>query len=87
MRQLTNEEHFAINNVEKYSIDFQLEADSDEYSEKLEQELIERAEAIILEATNFTDSDDLGGLTIYFKDDKLVAFYDYEQYLGTVFTN
>jgi hypothetical protein len=85
MRTLTQDEQFAINNVEKYSIDFQREADSDEYSEKLEQELTERAEAIILEATAYTDIDELGGITVYFKDDKLVAFYDYEQYLGTVF--
>lgn len=35
--------------------------------------------------TDYTRSDDLGGLTVYFKGRKLVAFYDYEQFRGTVF--
>jgi len=35
--------------------------------------------------TDYTHSDDLGGLTVYFKGRKLVAFYDYEQFKGTVF--
>jgi hypothetical protein len=28
---------------------------------------------------------DLGGLIVYFNNDKLVAFYDYERLVGTVF--
>jgi hypothetical protein len=35
--------------------------------------------------TDYTRSDNLGGLTVYFKGPKLVAFYDYEQFRGTVF--
>jgi len=27
----------------------------------------------------------LGGITVYFRDSTLVAFYDYEQFRGTVF--
>ena len=40
----------------------------------------------IANVTQFDNSDDLGGLTIYYKSDKLVAFYDYEQQRGTIFT-
>jgi hypothetical protein len=38
-----------------------------------------------LEQTNWDAREDLGGITVYFKDNTLVAFYDYEQFRGTVF--
>jgi hypothetical protein len=38
-----------------------------------------------LVAGAYDQRDDLGGLTVFFKEDKLVAFYDYEQYAGTIF--
>jgi NurA-like 5'-3' nuclease len=66
-----------INSTTLYSIDY-----SDvEYSYKLE----EQAEEIISDQTNFDRSEDLGGILVYFKDDELVAFYDYEMQKGTVY--
>jgi hypothetical protein len=48
-------------------------------------ELEVRATNVILEQTNWDAREDLGGITVYFKDNTLVAFYDYEQFKGTVF--
>ena len=77
MRSLTSAESDLINNTE-YTIDWS------ELSEtKSEERLIEMFEAVIHD--KYDESDDLGGLTVYFKDNKLVAFYDYEQFVGTIF--
>jgi hypothetical protein len=43
------------------------------------------AEGIIADFCAYTASEDLGGLTVYFKDQQLVAFYDYERFVGHVF--
>ena len=75
---LTDAQEFAINNVANYTIDFE----QNEYSDQLEV----IAEMTIANVTQFDKSDDLGGLTVYFKANKLVAFYDYEQQRGTIFT-
>ena len=48
-------------------------------------ELEVRATNVILEQTGWDAREDLGGITVYFKDNALVAFYDYEQFRGTVF--
>jgi hypothetical protein len=48
-----------------------------------ERELEHRFEVLV--AGKWDSRDDLGGLTVFFKENKLVAFYDYEQYAGTVF--
>ena len=77
MRNLTEAESELINNSE-YTVDY-----SDLADEVDEEELEERFEVII--AGKYDERDDLGGLTVYFKDDKLVAFYDYEQFVGTIF--
>ena len=77
MRNLTEAESELINNSE-YTVDY-----SDLADEVDEEELEERFEVIV--AGKYDERDDLGGLTVYFKDDKLVAFYDYEQFVGTVF--
>ena len=77
MRNLTEAESELINNSE-YTVDY-----SDLAEEVDEEELEERFEAIV--AGKYDEQDDLGGLTVYFKDDKLVAFYDYEQFVGTIF--
>ena len=50
---------------------------------KSEERLIEMFEAVIHD--KYDESDDLGGLIVYFKDNNLVAFYDYEMFVGTVF--
>jgi hypothetical protein len=77
MRTLTEAESELINNSE-YTVDY-----SDLADEIDEEELEERFDVIV--AGKYDERDDLGGLTVYFKDDKLVAFYDYEQFVGTIF--
>jgi hypothetical protein len=77
MRNLTEAESELINNSE-YTVDY-----SDLADEVDEEELEERFDDIV--AGKYDERDDLGGLTVYFKDDKLVAFYDYEQFVGTIF--
>lgn len=77
MRNLTEAESELINNAE-YTVDY-----SDLADEVDEEELEERFDGIV--AGKYDERDDLGGLTVYFKDDKLVAFYDYEQFVGTIF--
>jgi hypothetical protein len=77
MRNLTEAESELINNSE-YTVDY-----SDLADEVDEEELEERFDVIV--AGKYDERDDLGGLTVYFKDDKLVAFYDYEQFVGTIF--
>ena len=74
---LTAAQETAINSVAHYTIDFV----QHEYSDQLEV----IAEMTIANVTEFDNSDDLGGLTVYYKSDKLVAFYDYEQQRGTIF--
>ena len=84
---LTSAQSAQINNTEVYTLDYEAEAlSSYEAGEgDLMEELEERADAIIAEATAFTAREDLGGITVYFKGSTLVAFYDYEQFKGTVF--
>ena len=77
MRNLTEAESELINNSE-YTVDY-----SDLADEVDEEELEERFDDIV--AGKYDEQEDLGGLTVYFKDDKLVAFYDYEQFVGTIF--
>lgn len=86
MRMLTEAESNLINNT-KYTVDWSdlIEVDDSLSGEQwdFERELEHRFDVLVAGAWN--SRDDLGGLTVYFKDDKLVAFYDYEQYVGTVF--
>jgi hypothetical protein len=74
---LTDTQEQAINSVTNYTIDFE----QHEYSDQLEV----IAEMTIANVTQFDESSDLGGLSVYYKTDKLVAFYDYEQQRGTIF--
>ena len=74
---LTDTQEQAINSVTNYTIDFE----QHEYSDQLEV----IAEMTIANVTQFDKSSDLGGLSVYYKTDKLVAFYDYEQQRGTIF--
>lgn len=75
---LTDAQEQAINSTANYTIDFE----QHEYSDQLEV----IAEMTITNISQFDNSEDLGGLTVYYKSDKLVAFYDYEQQRGTIFT-
>jgi hypothetical protein len=84
---LTDVQSAQINATEIYTLDYEAEAMdcAENVVDDLMEELEERAEAIILAETAYTRREDLGGITVFFKDDTLVAFYDYEQFKGTVF--
>jgi hypothetical protein len=84
---LTQAQSAQINSTEVYTLDYEAEAErSYEAGEgDLMEELEARAETLIQEATAYTAREDLGGITVYFKGKTLVAFYDYEQFKGTVF--
>jgi hypothetical protein len=87
MSTLTNAQSAQINNTEVYTLDYEAEAlqSYDDTGDDLMDELEVRATNVILEQTNWDAREDLGGITVYFKDNTLVAFYDYEQFKGTVF--
>ena len=77
---LTDAQSAQINATTNYLYNYETEA------EDTDEDLLEaRAEALIQEATAYTAREDLGGITVYFKGKTLVAFYDYEQFRGTVF--
>jgi hypothetical protein len=74
---LTEAESNLINNTE-YTVDWS------ELSETTSEERLEEMFEALVNG-KYDEQDDLGGLTVFFKDDKLVAFYDYEQFVGTLF--
>lgn len=83
MFTLTEAQSNAINNA-NYTHDYEAEAlaSFEDTGDDMMEELEQRFE------TSFTDynlREDLGGITVYLKDNKLVAFYDYEQFKGAVF--
>ena len=81
---LTDAQELQINSVEHYTHDYSAEAESNEdIDDDVEIEFTERFELSIKDL--YDSEDDLGGLTVYFKGDTLVAFYDYENFKGTVF--
>jgi hypothetical protein len=84
---LTDVQSAQINNTEVYTLDYEAEAlqSYEDTGEDLMDELEVRATNVILEQTAWDAREDLGGITVYFKDSTLVAFYDYEQFRGTVF--
>ena len=84
---LTDAQSAQINATVNYKFNYEEEAlaSYEATGDDLMDELEERAEAEILEETAYTAREDLGGLTVYFRDTTLVAFYDYEQFKGTVF--
>lgn len=77
MRMLTDAESELINTT-AHTVDWSELSDTTS-----EERLIEMFEAVIHD--KYDESDDLGGLIVYFKDNNLVAFYDYEMFVGTVF--
>jgi hypothetical protein len=84
---LTDAQSAQINNTEVYTLDYEAEAVQSYNAgegDKMDQ-LEARADAIITELTSYDMRDDLGGITVYFRGKTLVAFYDYEQFRGTVF--
>jgi hypothetical protein len=84
---LTDAQSAQINNTEVYTLDYETEAlqSYEDTGEDLMDELEVRATNVILEQTGWDAREDLGGITVYFRDNTLVAFYDYEQFRGTVF--
>ncbi len=77
MRDITDVESNTINSA-TYTHDFE-DSYVDSNSINDLQDRFER------EFTDYDACDDLGGIAVYFKQDKLVAFYDYEQFKGAVF--
>ena len=85
MFKLTNAQSQQINNS-VYTHDYEAEAVAiyestgddgiDVFTERFEREtdIAQRA-----------DSEDIGGLIVYYKGKQLLAFYDYERFVGTVF--
>jgi len=84
---LTDVQSEQINNTEVYTLDYEAEAlqSYEDTGNDLMDELEVRATNVILEQTGWDAREDLGGITVYFRDNTLVAFYDYEQFRGTVF--
>jgi len=84
---LTDVQSAQINSTEVYTLDYEAEAlqSYEDTGEDLMDELEVRATNVILEQTAWDAREDLGGITVYFRDNTLVAFYDYEQFRGTVF--
>ena len=84
---LTDAQSAQVNNTEVYTLDYEAEAlqSYNDTGEDLMDELEVRATNVILEQTGWDAREDLGGITVYFRDSTLVAFYDYEQFRGTVF--
>jgi len=83
MFRLTLADSAQINSAE-YTHDWEAEAlaSFESTGNDLMEELEARFEA---EFTDYDLREDLGGLTVYFKAGRLVAFYDYEQFKGSVF--
>ena len=83
MFRLTLADSAQINSAE-YTHDWEAEAlaSFESTGDDLMDELAARFEA---EFTGYDRAEDLGGLTVYFKAGRLVAFYDYEQFKGSVF--
>jgi hypothetical protein len=84
---LTDVQSAQINNTEVYTLDYETEAlqSYEDTGDDLMDQLEVRATNVILEQTAWDAREDLGGITVYFRDNTLVAFYDYEQFRGTVF--
>jgi hypothetical protein len=84
MRQLTDTEEKMINTT-AYSVDWNEEFD-EAYNRTQRPELIEQElEMRFDDSVEYDTVEDLGGINVYFKDNKLIAFYDYEQFVGTYF--
>ena len=82
---LTYAQEQQINSVNKYTHNYEAEAmqSFDATGDDKMEELQAQFEADI--AGVYNNNDDMGGIVAYFKDSKLVAFYDYENFKGTVF--
>ena len=82
---LTYAQEQQINSVNKYTHNYEAEAvkSFDETGDDKMEELQAQFEADIAGAYN--NDNDMGGIVAYFKDSKLVAFYDYENFKGAVF--
>lgn len=82
---LTDAQELQLNSVEEYTHDYEAEAMQSFalFEDDKSLELQARFEADI--AGTYTEDDDIGGIVTYFKDGELVAFYDYENFKGTVF--
>ena len=82
---LTYAQEQQINSVNKYTHNYEAEAveSFDATGDDKMEELQAQFEADI--AGVYNNNDDMGGIVAYFKYTELVAFYDYENFKGTVF--
>jgi hypothetical protein len=82
---LTYAQEQQIESVKSYTHNYEAEAmqSFDETGDDKMEELQAQFEADI--AGVYNNDDDMGGIVAYFKDTELVAFYDYENFKGTVF--
>ena len=80
---LTSAQSNLINNS-KYTHNYEAEAlaSFEATGNDLMDELQERFEGTLPKYDNAVD---LGGLVVYFKSNTLVAFYDYERFVGAVY--
>ena len=82
---LTYAQEQQIESVKSYTHNYEAEAmqSFDATGDDKMEELQAQFEADI--AGVYNNNDDMGGIVAYFKDIKLVAFYDYENFKGAVF--
>jgi hypothetical protein len=80
---LTDVQSSQINNA-SYTHNYETEAVAsfEATGDDLMEVLQERFESSF---TKYNKTEDLGGISVYFKDNTLVAFYDYERFVGAVF--
>ena len=85
--QLTQAQEFLINNA-AHTHNYEAQVDADLAAHTAE-DLVEKYTAVFERETNvreYSKANDIGGLIVYTNEaEELVAFYDYEQFLGTLF--
>jgi hypothetical protein len=81
MRQLTDIEENLINSS-TYDVDYSDEFDT-AYAEG--KDISEKLEMRFDNSVKYTAVEDLGGINVYFKDNKMIAFFDYDRFAGTYF--
>jgi hypothetical protein len=81
MRQLTDTEEKMINSA-TYDVDYSDEFDT-AYADG--KDITEELEMRFDNSVEYDTVEDLGGICVYFKSNKMIAFYDYERFVGTYF--
>ena len=82
MHTLTDAQSTLINNA-KHTHNYEAEA-LDKYDEG-DDSVVEKYTRRFEKETKLSKGHDIGGLIVYFRANTLVAFYDYERFVGAVF--